>query len=706
MGRFELCPEPMKTYQTSDIRNFAIVGHASSGKTMLSECMLACSNVVNRLGTIAAGNTVSDYHQEERDRKISIHASLLHCEWLDRKFNIIDTPGYLDFISEGLGALRVGDFALVVVHAQHGVGVGTDQVWKYATGYEIPKMLVLNAFDKEHTQFQPALDQLRARFGDRVFPMAVPLNPGPGFSQVLDVMRSEVITYATDGSGKYTEAPASGTALDLAKQLHQQLVELIAESDDSLLEKFFDQGGLSEEEMRSGVHAAVQRQAVIPLFVTSAETNVGVARLMDFIAKYGSSPVDRKKVKGIDAADTEVEIQLTDPNPVLYVFKTMSEAAFGEMSFFRVYSGSIRMGTDLYNSGRQINERIGQVYILNGKSRETIEILNAGDIGAVVKLKDTHTGNTLCHPKRPVALPKVVYPKPNIHAALRLKSKGEEDKIATGLAALHEEDQTFLYNVDSELHQTVISGQGELHLQVLAQRLKSKYKVDFDLAEPKVPFRETIKARGESKYRHKKQTGGAGQFAEVWMRIEPLPRDTGIEFTESLTGQNVDRVFVPSVEKGVNAACREGILAGYRIVDLKIDFYDGKMHPVDSKDIAFQIAGKEGFREAFKAARPCLLEPVCKVEIKVPEECMGNVIGDLSSRRGKILGMDSLDGFSIVRATVPQKELYQYSTVLRSLTGGRGLHSEEFSHYEEMPRELEARVIADAQKAREEAAHA
>jgi elongation factor G len=353
---------------------------------------------------------------------------------------------------------------------------------------------------------------------------------------------------------------------------------------------------------------------------------------------------------------------------------------------------------DLYNSDRKITERIGQIYLLNGKTRIAVDSLHAGDLGALVKLKDTHTGNTLGGAKRIVTLPKVEYPKPNIHAALRLKAKGEEDKIATGLAALHEEDPTFIYTVDAELHQTVISGQGELHLQVIAERLRRRYRVDFDLIEPRVPYRETIKGRGESKYRHKKQTGGAGQFAEVWMRLEPAPRDTGVEFTESLSGQNVDRVYVPSVEKGVNAACREGVIAGYRIVDVKIDFYDGKMHPVDSKDIAFQIAGKEGFREAFLAARPCLLEPIYTVEVRVPDDCMGNVIGDLSSRRGKILGMDSADGYQVVRATVPQKELYMYATVLRSLTGGRGIHTEDFSHYEEMPREMEQKVIAEAKK--------
>jgi elongation factor G len=693
----------MKTYVAADIRNFAIVGHASSGKTMLSEAMLACSGVINRMGSIAAGSTVSDYHDSEKSRQISTHASLLHTEWLGKKFNMIDTPGYLDFISEGLGALRVGDFALIVVHAQHGIGVGTDQVWKYATQYGIPKMFVVNALDKENTNFDVLLEQLKSRYGTHVFPLSIPVNAGPGFNQVLDVLRSEVITYQTDGSGKFTEAAATGEWRERVEELHKQLVEYTAEADDTLLEKFFAQGGLSEEELRSGVHTAIQKQNLIPVFAVAAERNVGVARLMDIIAKYGSSPVDRQKVQALDANGNEVEVALTDREPVLYVFKTMSEAQFGELSFFRLYAGAVHMAMDMLNSDRKSTERIGQIYLLNGKNRATVEQLNAGDMGAVVKLRDTHTGNTLCGPKRPVSLRKVVYPKPNIHAALKLKSKGEEDKIAAGLAALHEEDPTFLYHVDSELHQTVISGQGELHLQVIADRLRRRYKVDFELIEPRVPYRETIKGRGESKYRHKKQTGGAGQFAEVWMRIEPKARNTGVEFTQSLTGQNVDRVFVPSVEKGVNSACKEGILAGYRIVDLKVDFYDGKMHPVDSKDIAFQIAGKEAFKEAFTAARPCLLEPIYTVEIKISEESMGNVIGDLSSRRGKILGMDTADGFQVVKAQVPQKELYQYSTVLRSLTGGRGIHIEDFSHYEEMPKEMELKVIAEAKKAHAEA---
>jgi elongation factor G len=692
----------MKDYQPGDIRNFAIVGHASAGKTMLSEAMLACAGVINRMGTISAGTTVSDYHESEKHRQISVSASLMHLEWLNKKFNIIDCPGYADFISEGLGALRVGDFATIVVHAHHGLGIGTDAVWKYATEYGIPKMIVVNAFDKEETDFEKIVAQIREHFGDRVFPLTIPLNPGPGFNQVLDVLRSEIITFADDKSGKFTEAPASGEWASRAEQLHKQLVEYIAESDDAMLEKFFAQGGLSEEEMRAGIHAAIQKQVFVPLFVTSAETNVGVARLMDFIAKYGSSPVDRAKVKALDGSGNAAEVSLTDPEPVCYVFKTMSEAQFGELSFFRVYSGSIKFGSELYNTTRRSTEKIGQIYILNGKTRTSVPAMSAGDIGAVVKLKDTHTGNTLANARKAVSLPQVQYPKPNINASLKSSGKGEEDKIASGLAALHHEDPTFLYAVDSELHQTILSAQGELHLEVIADHLRRRYNVHVELVEPRVRYRETIKAKGDSKYRHKKQTGGAGQFAEVWMRIEPKPRDTGVEFTMSLVGQNVDRVFVPSVEKGVMKACEEGILAGYRVVDVKIEFYDGKMHPVDSKDIAFQIAGYFAFKESFMAAKACLLEPIHLVEIRIPEDCMGKVMGDLSSRRGKIQGMDTDGGFQVIKAHVPAKELYRYSSTLRSLTGGRGVHSEEFNHYEEMPREMEHKVIEESKKQKQQ----
>ncbi len=692
----------MRDYHASDIRNFAIVGHGGSGKTMLAECFMVCSGATNRLGSVEQGSTVSDYHEDEKHRQISIHASILHTSWMEKKFNIIDTPGYLDFISDALGALRVGDFALIVVDASRGVELGTRQVWKYATDYGIPKLLVVNGLDKENTDFGRTLAELREAFSPRIFPMAWPINPGPGFNQVVDVMRSEEIDYATDGSGKYTETKAEGEWNDRVKELHKELIEYIAESDDSLMEAFFDNDGLTEEQMRGGVHQAIQEQVVVPCFATSASHNIGVVRLMDFVAKYGSSPVDREKVMAFNGdGSEEVEVALDGDEPVLYIFKTVSEPHVGDLSFFRIYSGDVRTGMDLYNSDRDKQERIGQIYLMNGRERETADHLFSGDIGAFVKLKDTHTGNTLCKPGSKLRLAQVDFPVPNIHGALVIANRGDEERLSNGLATLHEEDPTFLYRVDAETHETVVSGQGELHLQVIVEALKSRFNVSVMIKEPRVPFRETIRANAESKYRHKKQSGGAGQFAEVWMRIETNERDAGVDFKDSLVGQNVDRVFVPSVEKGVYAACQEGIIAGYRVVDVMIDFYDGKMHPVDSKDIAFQIAGKEAFVEAFRNAKPCLLEPILDVTVQVPDSYMGDVMGDISSRRGRIQGMDSEDGMQIVRAQVPQMEMYRYSTHLRSMTQGRGLHTESFSHYEFMPPDLEQKVIERAKQEKE-----
>jgi elongation factor G len=667
---------------------------------MLSEAMLVCSGVVNRMGRIADGTTVSDYHVSEKQRQISTQTSLLHATWMDKKFNIMDTPGYLDFISEALAALQVADFALVVVHALHGIGVGTERVSNCANECGIPKILVINAMDKQNVNFSKVLAEARAQYGPRVFPLDVPVNPGPGFNQVLDVLRNDVVTYETMGRGRFTEESAEGSLKEQVLQLHRELIELIAESDDALLNKFFDQGGLSEEEFRSGIHAAVQQRHFIPLFCISAETGVGVARLMDFIAKYASSPVDRATVPAVDSAGNKIEVALTGSDPVAQVFKTMNEEHFGELSFFRVYSGTVRTGMEMYNSTRGITERIGQIYMLNGRERTAVSELGSGDIGATVKLKDTHTGDTLCLASRPVKLTAPAYPKPSLRAALQSKAKGEEDKIAAGLATLHGEDPAFQFMTDSELRQTIVAAQGELHLDVVAERLRRRFNVHFDLIEPRVRFRETIKTTAEADYRHKKQSGGAGQFAEVLLRIKPAPRDSGIAFRESLSGQCVDRVYVPSVERGVNHACSEGILAGYRVVDVNVDFYDGKMHPVDSNDISFQLAGYWAFKEAFMKAQPCLLEPIHSLEIRVPEDCVGKVIGDLSSRRGRVVGMDTAGNLQVIHAVVPARELYRYASQLRSLTGGRGVHTEEFSHYEELPAELEQQVTEASKRPR------
>ncbi len=691
----------MKDYTAPDLRNFAVLGHASAGKTMLCEAMLACAGRIGRMGNIAAGTTVSDYHPSEKQHQISVHASLLHLEWMERKFNLLDCPGYADFISEGLGALRVGDFALVVINAAHGLGVGTDAVWNYATRYGLPKMLVVNALDKANINFETIVENAREHFGKNVFPVTIPLNAGPGFSHVLDVMRNEITTYTPGGTGIYKETPA-GALAERVQLLHRQLIEYVAESDDTLMEKFFEKGILAEEEFRAGLHKAIQNQVFVPLFAVSAETNVGVARLMDFIAKYGSSPMDRADVSVRDTEGVPGSVPLTQPEPIAYIFKTMNEPGVGELSLFRLFAGNIKAGDELFNSARNVTERLGQLFLLNGHDRTPVTQLHAGDLGAVVKLRGTHTGDTLCSPGQPVVLPRVEYPTANIHGALRLRSKGDEDKLAVGLATLHQEDPTFHYRVDDEIHQTIVSGQGEIQLQVIVERLLRRFGVSVQLEEPRIPYRETIRAKGDSRYRHKKQTGGAGQFAEVWLRIEPAARDSGLVFKQSLVGTNVDRVFVPSVEKGVQTVCREGILAGFRVTDVKADFYDGKMHPVDSKDIAFQVAGYHAFKEAFQAAAPCLLEPIYNVQVTVPEDHVGAIMGDLSARRGHILGVDVDGHFQVVRAQLPQKELYHYSTTVRSLTSGRGRHAESFSHYAEVPAEFAGKLLAEA-KARRDA---
>jgi elongation factor G len=692
----------MREYQSADIRNIALVGHGATGKTMIAESMLACSGGINRLGHILNNNTTSDYHEDEQKNQHSIYASLLHAEWNDRKINIIDAPGYSDFIGEALGALRVADLAAIVVHAERGIELGTENTWDYATRYAIPKLFIANAVDKDNVNFDFLLNRLKGRFGNQVFPLTIPLATGANFNQVLDVINKKIITYSHDESGKFNVSPVNDEWKDHAEELHSALAELVAESDDALLEKFFADGALSDDEMKKGIHTAFQNQILVPLFTTVGDKNIGIAHILDFISSYGSSPLDRPVIKALDSKDSEVSLNVENPHPALFVFKTVSESRSGGLSFFRVFSGDVKPGLNLYNVARRVTERVGQLFSVNGKNREHLEVLHAGDIGAVAKLKDTHTNNTLCDESCFVALPLIAYPHPNIRVGIRSRSKGDEEKLSIGLSTLREEDPTFEFKVDPELHQMLIAGQGELHLETCVSKLRQRFGIDLETFAPRIPYRETIRGVGESKYRHKKQSGGAGQFAEVWMRVAPKSHDEEVEFTHSLVGQNVDRVFVPSVEKGVKTAAERGPLARYKVMGVKVDFYDGKQHPVDSKDIAFQIAGKFAFREACIQAKSCLLEPIMNIEVKVPDEFTGHIMSDVSSRRGRVLGMDSDGNYTLIKAQVPQAELYRYSTVLRSLVGGKGVHAERFSHYAEMPHDLEQKVIEQSMKDKEE----
>jgi elongation factor G len=683
----------MKTFKANDIRNVAVMGHAGSGKTMLCESMLVCGGNINRLGSIEAGTTTSDFHEDEQAHGMSLHETVLNVEWLDKKLNILDCPGYLDFIGETLSAYRVSDFALIVINAAHGIEVGTDLVWDFANQLNIPKMFVVNDLDKEHAQFDEVMAKLRDHFTPKLFPLTLPINPGPGFNKLLDVMRSEVVTYADDDSGKYEETAAEGDLKDKVKAYHAELIELVAGADDQLMEKFFEQESLSEEEMRAGLHKALLAESFIPVFCVSAKHDIGVARLMDFIAKYGFSPSDHPGTAGKNSDGDEVEIKSDNQDPVAFVFKTADEAHAGQFSFFRVYSGELNAGSEIYNATRGCHEKLGQLFVMNGKQRESVNKLCAGDIGATIKLKDTHTGNTLCDAKSIVHLPPINYPSPNTVVAVTIENKGDEERLANGLATLKEEDPSLEYLVHPETHQTLLSGQGELHIRIIKETLEKRFRVVVEMEAPKIPFRETIRSKADTTYRHKKQSGGAGQFAEVWLRVAPNDRGSGIEFKHSLTGQNVDRGFVPSVEKGVNAACNEGILAGCRIVDVKVDFYDGKMHSVDSSDIAFQIAGKHAFQEALKKAQPYILEPIYDLKIKVPETLTGDVMSDLSGRRGVIEGLDTEGHFQVIRAKAPQLELYNYTSTLRALTGGRGMFSQSFSHYQELPSHLQQKAV-------------
>jgi elongation factor G len=692
----------MKECRAPEIRNFAVVGHASTGKTLLCEAMLVCAGKITRAGTIEQGSTVSDFHPDEKEHHQSVHATLMSAEWLGRELNIIDCPGTPDFISEPLSALRVADAAVIVISGVSGVETGADEVWTVAGDYGIPRFLVVSLLDRERANYDEILEEAREHYGTRVFPMTLPVDAGPGFRSVLDVMRSEVITYAEDGSGKFTEKPAEGDLKDRVSELHQQLIDMVAESDDALLEKFFESGTLTEEDLRAHVHAAVQKGLVVPLYAAAGARNIGVSRLLDFIAKFGASPVDRAAVAAKSSSGAEVTVGLGDAQSVAFVFKTVHETHVGNLSFFRVYSGDVTSGSELVNVNRGETERIGQLYRVNGSSREPVSVLHAGDIGAVVKLRATRAGDTLCAAARQITLPGVEFPVPNTRGALVAKSRADLNKLGEGLSALREEDPTFEYHFDPEIGQTIVSGQGELQLQIMAEELKRRFNVEVELVEPRVSYRATISGRGDAKHRHKKQTGGAGQFAEVWMRIESLSSESGVVFTHSLVGSNVDRVFVPSVEKGVQTACAAGPYGGFPVTDVKVDFYDGKQHTVDSKDIAFQIAGKAAFNEAFLAARPKLLEPVMELRIKVPSDAVGSVLADLSGRRGRIIGMESEGRFEVVVAQVPQAELYQYSSQLRAITAGRGRHKERFERYEDVPKDQEAKIIAEHGRKTEE----
>lgn len=693
----------MKEYSPTEIRNLALIGHATVGKTTLSEAMLFCGGEVNRQGSVDDGATTSDYNADEIDRKVSINASLLHCEWKNNKLNIFDTPGYSDFIGEVVGALRVADLGVVVLNAVSGVEVGTESVWKAAQQYEKPALFFLNRMDKEHADFNAALATIQDRFGNQAVQIQLPVNPGENFDAFVDLIKMELCTYEKDGSGNFKTAEIPGDVKAQAEELHEKLIETAAESDDELLEKFFEEGSLSPDHIKQGLREGIANRSIFPVLCGAAESNIGTRHLMDFIAEYGPAPTDLPPEVGTRPnSDEEVTRECkTDAPLAALVFKTVSEPHVGELSFFRVISGRLTGGSEVMNTSRNKAEKIGQIFVMNGKHRKELGSIGAGDIAATVKLKDTHTNNTLSEKKDPVILKGIDFPAPVIRIAIEPKAKGDEDKISTGLHTLHEQDPTFIVNFDPELRQTIIAGQGELHLDIVIKRLKEKFGVEVDLVEPKIPYRETIKGTAQVQNKYKKQSGGRGQYGDVWIKLEPMPAGEGFEFVDAIVGGAIPSKYVPAVEKGIRESMQEGVIAGCQVQDVRVTLYDGSYHSVDSSDMAFKIAGAMAFKKAFRQAKPILMEPIYDVEVVVPEEFMGDVMGDLSSRRGKIQGMDAEGPFQLVKAKVPLAELYKYSTSLRSLTQGRGLHRRKFSHYEEVPHDVAQKIIEAAESEKE-----
>lgn len=690
----------MKEFAADHIRNICLVGHGGAGKTMMAEAFLYTSATINRLGRVEEGNTVSDYRSDEIERQISVSSALLYSEWKGNKFNILDTPGYTDFTGDVKSSLHVSDTAILLLKAVEGTEVGTELAWRYTTENRNAVIIVVNKLDQENADYEKVVQQAKEILSHDVIPVQFPLKAGLGFDAIVDVARMKLLKFTPGGNGKYTEEEIPAAVLPKAQELRQQLLEMIAETDEAFLNKYLETGTLSPEEIKQGLRTGICQRKLFPLLCAASTQNVGTAGLLDFIGDYAPAPQDMGPLKAKNASGGDVEIQQNPTaSPVMFVFKTVSESHVGELSFFRVYAGSVNPGLDMVNNTNGKSERLAQLFVMVGKERKEIGKLWAGDIGAVVKLKDTHTNNTLTVKSAPVMVPGTVFPDPVFSMAIVPRSKGDEDKISSGMHSLHQEDPSFSFRVDPELHQTIISGQGEVHLDIIVKRLKARYNVEVDLVEPKVPYRETIKAVvKDSEYKHKKQTGGHGQYGHVHLRIEPQKRGGGFEFLDEIVGGVVPNKFIPAVEKGVIECMKEGVVAGYPVVDVRVALHYGSYHDVDSSEMAFKIAGSMAFRKGFMEAKPVLLEPICNLEVRVPEDAMGDVMGDISSRRGKIAGMDSEGRYQIVRAQIPAAELHRYATVLRSMTGGRGVFSASMSHYEEVPREAAEKIIAASEK--------
>jgi len=697
----------MRAYAGEAIRSVAILGHSNTGKTQLTSALLYTAGMTPKLTKVAEGNTITDWDEEEISRKISISTGIAYAEWQNTKINLLDTPGDSTFVNEAKSSMIAADSALILVDAAAGVQVVTEKVWDYATEYDIPRAFVINWMDREHANFARALTSLEQAFGRKVVPIHLPIGQEKTFRGLVDLVTLKAHVYAPGGDGKAKIEDIPADMAEAAEAAHAKLVEMIAEGDDKLMEEFFDKGTLPEADLREGLHEAIMEEKVFPVMVSSALHNAGSEAILSFIAGMMPSPLYHRSVKGTSepaaagGKGSEVDRKIADSAPVsVFVFKTVVDIFAGRISFFKVMSGVVKNDATLHNFVRNAPERFQHLQGMQGKTATAVAELHAGDIGAVAKLRDTFTGDTLGDKTAPIYYKTARIPEPSITFAVEPKTRADEDKIGQAIHKLMEEDLALRFSRDAQTKEFLLSGAGQKHIEVVVSKLRSRYHVEMTLKPPKVPYRETIRGKADAEGKHKKQTGGRGQFGVCRIRMEPLPRGTGFEFVDDIFGGAIPRNYIPAVEKGIRDAADRGFLAGYPVTDFRVVLYDGKYHDVDSSELAFKLAGSKAFKESMKAARPSLLEPIMNLEVYAPEQFLGDIVGDLSGRRGRVSGNETRGTNVIVKGQAPLAELLSYANTLTSMTQGRASYTMEFSHYDYVPGELAAKIIEQAKKER------
>ena len=695
----------MKVYTGENVRNVAVVGHGHAGKTSLISAALYTAGATQRLGRVDDGSATTDYDEEEISRKMSISTGLAFAEWGQTKINLLDTPGFNMFVHEAKMSLPVVDAAIVVVDGVAGVEVVTERVWNYCEEYKTPRVIVASRMDRERADADRVIESVQKAFGRNVIPLELPIGKEKNLSGVIDLVRMKAYTYELGGNGKGKEGEIPADMKAAAQEAHEKLVELVAEGDDSLMEKFFEAGTLSEEDLVPALHNAIREDKIFPVLFASGLGNISADRLMDFIVEFTPTAIEHEAIRGeVTSGNGEPPARKeSDTEPVsLYVFKTVSDPFAGRISYFKVFSGVLKNDASLQNFSRNSQEKLARISIMQGKEAVPVTELHAGDIGAVAKLKDTLTGDTLGDKSAPIQYPHVKLPEPAITFAIEPKSRADEDKLGPGIHKLMEEDAMLRFFRDPQTKEFLIAGTGQQHIEVTVSKLKKRYHTEVNLKAPKVPYRETIRGRADVQGRHKKQTGGHGQYGDCKIKMEPLPRGSEFEFVNDIFGGAIPKNFIPAVEKGIKDAAGRGYLAGYPVVDFKVVLYDGSYHDVDSNDLSFQMAGRIAFKKAMEQAKPTLLEPIMVVEITVPDEFAGSIMGDLNSRRGRIQGMDNKGGNTIVKAEVPMAEMLTYGVDLTAMTQGRGSFNMEMHHYDVVPAQLQEKIIEKAKAERGE----